>query len=101
VAEYQVTYWRELPSLVVAREGDQVLKSPMASRFQGAIDEAAMRLGDIGSDEYLAGWRRGDWTAAQGDPAEVVERVVAELEETWPTSTVAAYLDGLSLRGQS
>jgi cvfA/B/C family virulence factor len=100
VAEYQVTYWRELPSLVVAREGDQVVKSPLASRFQGAIDEAAMRLGEIGSDEYLAGWRRGDWTAADGDPAEVVGRVVAELEEAWPTSTVAAYLDGLSVETQ-
>jgi hypothetical protein len=100
VAEYQVTYWRELPSLVVAREGDQMLKSPLASRFQGAIDEAAMRLGDIASDEYLAGWRRGDWTAAEGEPAEIVERVVAELEESWPTSAVAAYLDGLSVRRQ-
>jgi len=98
VTEYQVTYWRELPSLVVAREGEQVSKSPLAPRFQEAIDEAAMRLGEVGSDDYLAGWRRGDWTAAPGDPAEVVGRVVAELEEAWPAEAVATYLDGL--RGQ-
>ncbi len=100
MAEYQVTYWRELPSLVAARDGDQVAKSPLAARFQGAIDEAAMRLGDVGSDDYLAGWRRGDWTAADGDPGEVVDRVVAALEEEWPPSALVEYLDALGPRGQ-
>ena len=99
MAEYQVTYWRELPSLVVAREGEQVVKSPLASRFQGAIDEAAMRLGDIGSDAYLAGWRRGDWTPEEGDPAAVVGRIVAALEDAWPAAAVADYLDGLGEAG--
>ena len=75
VTEFQVTYWRELPSLVVARSGDDVTKSLLAARFQGAIDEAAMRLGEIGSDDYLAGWRRSEWTAADGEPAEVAERI--------------------------
>ena len=100
MTEYQVTYWRELPSLVVAREGEQVTKSPLAPRFQEAIDEAAMRLGDVGSDDYLAGWRRGDWTAADGDPPQVVERVVAALEEEWPPAAVTQYIDGLSLRSK-
>ncbi|CUR55013.1 conserved hypothetical protein [metagenome] len=95
MTEYQVTYWRELPSLVVARSGDDVTKSLLAARFQGAIDEAAMRLGDIGSDDYLAGWRRSDWTEAEGDPAEVAELISTELEEAWPTQAIAGYLDAL------
>ena len=99
MTEYQVTSWRELPSLVVARDGENVTKSPLASRFQGAIDEAAMRLGDVGSDDYLAGWHRGEWTPAEGDPATVVARVVAELEEAWPHTALMAYLDGLGPRG--
>ena len=99
MTEYQVTYWRELPSLVVAREGDQVAKSPLASRLQGAIDEAAMRLGQTGSEDYLAGWRRGEWTAAAGEPAEVAGRVVAELEDAWPHSALMQYLDALGPRG--
>ena len=93
--EYQVTYWRDLPSLVVARAGDQVTKAPLAPRFQEAIDEAAMRLGSTASDDYLAGWRRGDWTAADGDPAELLDRVVAALEEEWPIEAVDDYLDAL------
>ncbi|MDX6325869.1 MAG: hypothetical protein QOK15_2223 [Nocardioidaceae bacterium] len=95
MAEYQVTYWRDLPSLVVAREGDQVRKSPLAGRFQEAIDEAAMRLGEIGSDDYLAGWARGDWTWLDGDPVEVADLVVAQLEDAWPADRVGDYLDSL------
>jgi hypothetical protein len=93
--EYQVTYWRDLPSLVVAREGEQVTKSPLAPRFQEAIDEAAMRLGDTGSDDYLAGWRRGDWTAAEGTPTDVVDGVVRDLEDEWPDEKLKTYLDSL------
>jgi hypothetical protein len=93
--EYQVTYWRDLPSLVVAREGEHVTKAPLAARFQEAIDEAAMRLGDTGSDDYLAGWRRGDWTVHDGSTAEVADHVVATLEAEWPPEKLQSYLDSL------
>ena len=95
MTDYQVTRWRELPSMVAARAGDETLKAVLAPRFQEAIDEAAMRLGDIGSDAYLAGWHRGDWAAAEGDPVEVAERVAAELDEAWPAAALDEYLDGL------
>jgi hypothetical protein len=95
VADYQVTYWRDLPSLVVAREGEQVTKSPLAPRFQEAIDEAAMRLGETGSDAYLAGWTRGKWNSLDGDPVEVADLVVTQLEENWPAVRLEEYLDSL------
>ena len=95
MTEYQLTSWRDLPSLVVAREGEHVTKSPLSPRFQEAIDEAAMRLGDTGSDDYLAGWTRGPWTASDGSPTEVAERVVAELEGAWPPVRVQESLDSL------
>ena len=95
MAEYQVTSWRDLPSLVVAREGDAVTKSPLAPRFQEAIDEAAMRLGDTGSEDYLAGWTRSDWTSGEGDPAELADAVVKDLEDTWPAEKIQDYLDTL------
>jgi hypothetical protein len=95
MAEYQVTYWRDLPSLVVAREGEHVTKSPLAPRFQEAIDEAAMRLGDTGSDAYLAGWTRGDWTTDDGSTTDVADRLVATLEDQWPAERLRGYLDTL------
>jgi hypothetical protein len=95
MAEYQITYWRELPSLVVAREGDVQAKIQLAPRFQEAIDEAAMRLGDTSSGDYLEGWRRNDWTSGEGVPAELAAAVVAELEETWTPEAITAFLEGL------
>ena len=90
-----MTYWRELPSLVVAREGEAVTKSPLAPRFQEAIDEAAMRLGATDSEAYLDGWTRGEWTPAEGSGPEVCDRVTADLEEQWSAEALTAYLDGL------
>ena len=95
MTDYQVTRWRELPSMVAARSGDETVKSTLAPRFQEAIDEAAMRLGDTGADDYLAGWDRSPWPEADGAPADVLDRVVAELEADWPSDRIAGYLDGL------
>jgi hypothetical protein len=95
MTEYQVTRWRELPSMVAARAGDDTVKTELAPRFQEAIDEAAMRLGDTGADEYLLGWERSPWTEADGTPAEVLDRVVAELDAQWPAEAISRYLDAL------
>ena len=95
MTDYQVTRWRELPSMVTARSGDETVKTTLAPRFQEAIDEAAMRLGDTGADDYLAGWDRSPWTKAEGAPADVLGWVVAGLEADWPAERVAGYLDGL------
>ncbi len=95
MAEYQITSWRDLPSLVVARDGDMQAKVPLPARFQEAIDEAAMRLGEVGSDAYLAGWDRGPWTPGDGAPADLAVAVVAELETRWSEPAVSAFLDSL------
>ncbi|MFC5177507.1 virulence factor [Nocardioides taihuensis] len=95
MTEYQVTRWRELPAMVAARAEDGLVKSELASRLQEAIDEAAMRLGDTGADDYLAGWERTPWTTADGTPVEVLERVTSELEAEWPADRIAEYLGRL------
>ena len=95
MAEYQVTRWRHLPSMVAARADEETVKAELAPRFQEAIDEAAMRLGDTGADDYLAGWERSPWTEADGTPSEVLNRVAAELDAEWPASRIADYLNEL------
>ena len=93
-----MTRWRELPSMVAARAGDETVKAELAARFQEAIDEAAMRLGDTGSDEYLSGWRRSDWAADEAEPPAVLDRVTAALDSAWPDDRVKDYLDQLGSR---
>lgn len=96
MAEIQVTYWRDIPSMVAAREGDDVVKVPLAQRFQEAIDEAAMRLGEVDADAYLAGWTRSDWQAVEVDAATAVAQRSAALEEQWDDAALTSYLDGLN-----
>jgi hypothetical protein len=90
-----VTRWRELPSMVAARAGEEIVKAELPPRFQEAIDEAAMRLGDTGADDYLEGWDRSPWIEAEGTPAEVLDWVAAGLDAEWPADRIAGYLDGL------
>ncbi len=95
MAQYQITYWREFPAMVTAREGRRRVKVELPPRFQTAIDEAAMRLGLIGSDEYLQLWRRSEWMTREGSPEEVAQAVAAELEATYSRERIRRMLDDL------
>jgi len=95
MTEYQLTSWREIPSLVIAREGETVVKISLPSRFQEAIDEAAMRIGDVDSDSYLAGWLRGSWVGAEGTPHEVATQIAHSLEEEFSDDRLTEILDSL------
>lgn len=84
MAEYQITYWRDLPSMVTAREGRRnTAKVELPARFQEAIDEAAMRLKMTGTDAYLEQWRKENWQERSGTPEEVANLVARELEATY------------------
>ena len=96
MTQYQITYWQDLPSMVVAKLGDETVKVQLAQRLQEAIDEAAMRLGASDSDAYLAGWRRSDWLEAEGDPTTVAESVSAKLENEFTQEKITQYLDQLN-----
>jgi hypothetical protein len=93
VTEFRVTYWRDLPSLVTAREGEHTAKAALDNRFMVAIDEAAMRLGATDSDAYLEGWHQSDWEERGGSPEEVAEAVALELETEFDITRVQVLLD--------
>lgn len=95
MSEYQITYWRDIPSMVMAREGDDTARAQLAQRFQEAIDEAAMRLGESDADAYMEGWRKGEWVAADGTPTDVVHRIAEELEADLTEDRLNALLDEL------
>jgi hypothetical protein len=43
----------------------------------------------------MEGWRRGEWTPADGSPADVVQRVAEELETELSEEALTALLDEL------
>ena len=58
MAKKILIYWRDIPSQVIIQKGRTRAKVALSSRFQEAIDRAAMRAGKGSSDVYLAEWRR-------------------------------------------
>ena len=96
MTEYQITSWHQIPSMVVARSGDDVAKVQLAARFQEAIDEAAMRMGETDADAYLAGWTKSPWLEIDGTPTEVANRIATELESELTDDALIAILDALN-----
>lgn len=96
MAEFQITQWRDIPSMVVARAGDEVVKVQLAPRFQEAIDEAAMRLGDTDADAYLMGWNKTPWAERPGTPADVATEVAREIDERLDEAALTSLLDALN-----
>ena len=94
MAEYRITYWRQIPSMVTARDGAATSKASLPDRFQQAIDEAAMKQGMAGSDAYLEQWHHGEWLQQDGAPddvaASVAERLDVEYGETRLTELLEA-----------
>ena len=95
MSEYQIMRWREIPSMVIARSGETTIKVMLASRFQEAIDEAAMRLGEIDADAYTSGWNRDPWVEADGTPDIVAAQIVEVLERELSEEKLSALLDAL------
>lgn len=93
--EYQIMRWREIPSMVIVRQGEVLIKVMLPPRFQEAIDEAAMRLGEIGADEYIAGWARDGWLPGEGPADFLAAQIVAELEEKYSEVHLEKYLNSL------
>jgi hypothetical protein len=93
MAEYRITYWREIPSMVAARDGAAMSKVALPDRFQEAIDEAAMRLGMAGSDAYLEQWRHGEWLEGAGAPDELAGRVAEQLDTEFDDERLGSLLE--------
>jgi hypothetical protein len=95
MSEYQVMRWREIPSMVIARDGADTIKSMLPARFQEAIDEAAMRMGEVDADAYTAGWNRDPWTQSDENPTELAARITLSLEEEFSEEKITALLESL------
>ena len=82
--KYQIIYWRDIPAQVKVKAGRKRAGRPLSSRFPVAIDEAAMRAGITESDDYLAEWRNGEWQERDGNPDDIADALVADLETAYP-----------------
>lgn len=95
MSEFQITLWHQIPSMVVARDGEQTIKIMLPTRFQEAIDEAAMRMGEIDADAYTSGWNRDPWVQSAESPQPLADRIAKELEAKFTVTYLQEVLDEL------
>ena len=93
MAEYRITFWRDIPAMVTARDGAATAKAGLPDRFQEAIDEAAMRQGMAGSDAYLEQWHHGEWEQAEGSPDELVAALSEQLDNDYDAARLESLLE--------
>ena len=84
MAQFQVLFWKHIPSQVMAWEGEDKAKRMLPDYFQAAIDAYAMKDGSTDMDAYLEGWHRGPIEVRDGTPEEVIEALVEELTAANP-----------------
>jgi hypothetical protein len=66
MATIRITYWRDIPMLVTARDGTGEVSMPLSPAFQDLVDRVAMQEGLAGEDAYLAEWHVGPPEEAPG-----------------------------------
>lgn len=81
--------------MVIAREGEHVVKIMLPTRFQEAIDEAAMRMGEIDADAYTSGWNRDPWVTSTELAQALADRIAEELEATFSDKHLQEILEEL------
>lgn len=82
---YQVLYWHDIAIQVRAGGRRDRVSRELPPRFLAAIDSAAMAAGLTGTDAYLDGFAWSEPHERDGSPEEVVEAVLAELEQQYET----------------
>jgi cvfA/B/C family virulence factor len=92
VARYRITHWKQIPSVVEAFDGDEVVRVQLSQRFQDLIDAVAVREGASEAEAYLEGWEQGPDLDRPGGAREVAAEVAAELEAGFQDLIVTRFL---------
>ena len=76
MGDVTVVWWRDIPAQVLGGRGRDATKVVLSDRFQEAIDTAATRVGLIGTEDYLAEWKREKRSV--GEDVDAAARALAE-----------------------
>jgi hypothetical protein len=80
MATIRITYWRDIPMLVTARDGRDEVSVPLGPAFQDLVDRVAMQDGAAEEDAYLAEWRVGPAEERPGAAGPAAAARAQELE---------------------
>lgn len=93
MAEVTIVYWRDIPAQVIVGKGRRGIKKPLPERFEKAIDRCAMKVGVIGTDAYLAQWRKAAPVTVAGEDEAVAAAEAARLDAEYDTERLRALIE--------
>lgn len=93
MAEVTIVYWRDMPAQVIAGRGRRATKIPLPERFEQAIDRCAMKTGAIGTDAYLAEWRKSSPVEREGSEADAAAAEAARIEAEYDSERLKALIE--------
>lgn len=82
MATVTILYWRDIPAQIIVKAGRKSAKRQLSTRFQEAIDLAAMRSKAHQAGTYLEQWRRASLPDCNGN----LEAEALKLAEQFETS---------------
>ncbi|MFZ3583486.1 virulence factor [Loktanella sp. DJP18] len=88
-----IIYWRDMPAQVMVGRGRKAAKIQLPERFEQAIDRAAMKSGAAGTEEYLAGMRRGDPYPLDGEDTAVASAEAARLDREYSPDRLRSLIE--------
>lgn len=93
--------WRDIPAQVIVKRGRESAKVQLSTRFQEAVDRAAMRAGKGTSDAYLADWKRSDPRACGEDIQAEAAAEAARIEARFSDADLEALVRAKGLAAGS
>ena len=90
MTKVKVLFWKEVPSVVEARDTGGVKKVELSKRFMELIDLIAMRQGLTGSDDYLSHWSKKAQKNSPLSALEAAQTVAKQLENQYEQIRSAA-----------
>ena len=79
----KVLYWKDIPSVVEARDKTGTKKVQLSLKFMELIDLIAMRQGLVGSDDYLSHWNKKPQNSSELSAEEAAQQVADLLESDY------------------
>ena len=88
--------WRDIPSQIIVKQGRRRAKVLLSTRFQNAIDRAAMRAKKHTADAYISEWERDPIIPEAEDGATdlqtVADRLAEGIETGYPDDRLLALI---------
>jgi metal-dependent amidase/aminoacylase/carboxypeptidase family protein len=80
MAKYRIMYWKHIPQSFTVEGDGRTVKKQLSQKIQNAIDAYAMAESLTSTSDYAAQFKRGDWIEHDGEPEEIAEALLSQLE---------------------